>query len=110
MISGGLKIAPEEYYAATQTQVMLSRQFDQVAQEVDVLIGLSTADVAPEALLTQEPDDHCLIWTMCGAPSISLPLLRGKNELPIGVQITARRFDDYKLLTFAKVLEGSNLT
>jgi Asp-tRNA(Asn)/Glu-tRNA(Gln) amidotransferase A subunit family amidase len=30
--------------------------------------------------------------------------LRAKNGLPLGVQIVARRYDDYKLLAFAKML------
>ena len=34
----------------------------------------------------------CTVWTYCGMPSISLPLLQGKNGLPIGVQIVSSLF------------------
>ena len=29
---------------------------------------------------------YCVLWTLCGVPTVSLPLLRGENGLPIGVQ------------------------
>ena len=105
MIDGGLEISPERYHAATRTQAALARRFDEIVRRFDVLMCLSTADVAPEGLHAPDPADHCLIWTMCGAPAISLPLLRGKLGLPLGVQVVARRFADYKALAFAQVLE-----
>ena len=48
--------------------------------------------------------DHCLVFTMCYAPAISVPILRGTTGLPLGVQIASRRFNDYLLLDFAKHL------
>ena len=39
----------------------------------------------------------CTIWTYCGMPSINLPLLQGKNKLPIGIQLVSSIYDDERL-------------
>jgi Asp-tRNA(Asn)/Glu-tRNA(Gln) amidotransferase A subunit family amidase len=41
---------------------------------------------------------------MCGATAMTLPLLNGSAGLPVGLQIVARKYSDYKLLAFARRL------
>lgn len=107
IIVEGRQICVEDYEGALAEQSRLARQFDQLLdQRFDVLLCPSAADVAPVGLDAPDPEDHSLIWTMCYAPTMSLPLLQGDRGLPLGVQIVARRFDDYKLLKFAKFLDG----
>ena len=106
MIEGGLKIAPETYIEALREQKELAHLFDHEMETRDVLLCLSTACEAPVGLDAPDPPDTCLIWTMVGAPAISLPILSGENGLPVGAQIVARRHNDYLLLRFAKFLEG----
>ena len=106
MIDGGRKIDPAQYQIDISKQRDLSRLIDGESAEFDVLIGLSTAGEAPFGLEGKDLPDHCLIWTMCGLPAISLPLLTGASGLPIGVQLVARRFNDYLLLDFAELLSG----
>jgi hypothetical protein len=45
------------------------------------------------------------IWTACGVPAITLPLLTGSHGLPIGVQLVGRRCYDGRLLRTARWLE-----
>ncbi len=40
----------------------------------------------------------CTIWTLCGLPCLSLPLLQGADDLPIGVQLIAGANEDDRLL------------
>jgi Asp-tRNA(Asn)/Glu-tRNA(Gln) amidotransferase A subunit family amidase len=40
----------------------------------------------------------CALWTLCGMPSVSVPLLRGANGLPLGVQLVGARHGDARLL------------
>lgn len=101
MIRGGQEIELDQYQADMALQRTMAKAADQLFGGYDVLIGLSTADEAPMGLDGREQPDHSLIWTMCGLPTLSLPLLSGANGLPVGVQVVARRFDDYKLLDFA---------
>ena len=42
-------------------------------------------------------------WTMMGIPAISLPLLKGKNNLPIGVQIITSWENDLDLLKVSEI-------
>ena len=45
-----------------------------------------------------------------GVPTITLPLLRGENGLPIGVQVIAAEGADAKLLTVAAQIMTSSST
>jgi Asp-tRNA(Asn)/Glu-tRNA(Gln) amidotransferase A subunit family amidase len=104
MVEGGRAIDPAIYQADIATQRDLARLIDREATGLDVLIGLSTAGEAPMGLDGTDLPDHCLIWTMCGMPAISLPLIRGRDGLPVGIQIVSRRYSDYLLLEFADLV------
>jgi len=40
-----------------------------------------------------------------GLPTINLPLFKGENNLPLGIQIIGNKFDDHRFLKYAKWLE-----
>jgi Asp-tRNA(Asn)/Glu-tRNA(Gln) amidotransferase A subunit family amidase len=44
------------------------------------------------------------VWTLCGMPALSVPLMEGENGLPLGVQLVGPRFGDARLLRTAKWL------
>jgi len=45
------------------------------------------------------------IWTYMGLPTINLPLFKGENNLPLGIQIIGNKFDDHRFLKHANWLE-----
>jgi Asp-tRNA(Asn)/Glu-tRNA(Gln) amidotransferase A subunit family amidase len=104
MIADGMTIPPEEYQAGIAEQARLAAAFDNDMAKFDVILSLATADEAPVGLLAPDLPDHCLIFTMVGASAMTLPLLKGSTGLPVGLQITTRRYSDYKLLGFARRL------
>jgi Asp-tRNA(Asn)/Glu-tRNA(Gln) amidotransferase A subunit family amidase len=104
MIAGGMTIPPEEYQAGLAAQNEMARLFDADLQRLDAVLCLATADDAPLGLDGQDLPDHCLIFTLCGAPAMTLPLLTGSNGLPVGAQIATRKYADYKLLALARRL------
>ena len=106
MIESGGAISARQYRADVATQRDLARLLEGDGDRFDVLIDLATADDAPLGLDGKDRPDHCLIWTMCGLPAITLPLLTGSSGLPVGVQIVARRYNDPLLLRFAELLSG----
>ncbi len=59
---------------------------------------------APLGLHSTRSPIFCTIWTLCGVPAISLPLLRDAAGLPVGVQLVGRRHDDGRLLRTARWL------
>jgi amidase len=42
------------------------------------------------------------IWTALHTPAITLPTHRGPNDLPVGIQLVAQRYDDDRLLATAR--------
>lgn len=106
MIESGLTVEPAQYQDDVHRQTQLSRQIDKAMTGVDILIGLSTAGEAPTGLGAADLPDHCLIWTTCGMPAISVPALKGRDGLPVGIQIVGRRYNDYLLLAFADHLQA----
>lgn len=106
LISQGAGILLEDYLAACEKQNVLARELDRIlSEECDVLLGLSTGGEALEGLDSVDRPDNCLIWTMCWAPAISIPRFVGPSGLPYGLQVVARRYSDYKLLDFVRLLE-----
>jgi Asp-tRNA(Asn)/Glu-tRNA(Gln) amidotransferase A subunit family amidase len=65
---------------------------------------------APKGLQSTGDPSFCTLWTLCGMPAISLPLLEAANGLPIGVQLVGPRFGDARLLRTAKWLVGKIAT
>jgi aspartyl-tRNA(Asn)/glutamyl-tRNA(Gln) amidotransferase subunit A len=49
------------------------------------------------------------MWTLCGVPALTLPLLQNEAGLPIGVQLIAARGNDARLLRTARWLAGLDL-
>jgi Asp-tRNA(Asn)/Glu-tRNA(Gln) amidotransferase A subunit family amidase len=52
----------------------------------------------------------CSTWTLCGVPSIALPMLQNDAGLPIGVQLIGARGDDARLLRTARWLVNLDLS
>ena len=46
----------------------------------------------------------CTMWTLCGMPALSVPLMQGANGLPLGVQLVGPRHGDARLLRTARWL------
>lgn len=105
MIRRGEKVTVEEYVTAAKRQPVLRAQFDAVFKDYDFLITPATGSVAP-LLGEWEIPDTCLIWTFLGYPTVTLPLFFNTElGLPFGLQLVAKKFDDFSLLDFAGHIE-----
>jgi Asp-tRNA(Asn)/Glu-tRNA(Gln) amidotransferase A subunit family amidase len=103
IINDGKKISVEEYHKNIKLQNVLAQEIDTLFLEYDVLITLSTAGYAPKFGVAIDPQDTCLIWTMCGLPVINIPLFN-HNGMPFGLQVIGKKYQDYKLINFVKQL------
>ena len=61
---------------------------------------------APRGLASTGDPAFCTLWTLCGVPAVSLPLMKGANGLPIGVQLVGPRDWDARLLRTARWLQA----
>lgn len=104
MIEEGKKINLNYYKECLDKQNKLSAQLESFLSNYDVVISPSTSGEAP-CLGEEEKADPCLIWTLCRVPSVHLPLFKGPNNLPFGLQCITRRYNDYLLFEFLNFLK-----
>ena len=108
LILKGNMITLGQYKQALRDQEQLDHLMDDFLRDYDILISLSTAGEAPPREEV-ERRDPALIWTMCHLSVINAPVFKSPSELPFGVQIVSRRYNDLKLFKFCEYLRKRNL-
>lgn len=73
-------------------------------QRYDAILTPAAASGAPKGLTSTGDPAFCTLWTLCGMPAITLPLLQSAAGLPIGVQLVGPRHGDARLLRSARWL------
>ncbi len=107
IIQEGQKVSTEAYINALERQNELTQAFHEWMYSYDIILTLGAADEAPVGLITPDTPDSNLIWTFLGLPSIMMPVLKGSNNLPIGVLAIANKYQDPLLLDFVKSLKSA---
>jgi Asp-tRNA(Asn)/Glu-tRNA(Gln) amidotransferase A subunit family amidase len=96
-----------DYTRAIGAITPLNRALDPVFADFDALLTPAAPGPAPAGRGSTGNPVFCSTWTYLGTPAITLPLLQGRNGLPIGVQLVGRRGDDARLLRTANWLAGA---
>ena len=91
--------------ALTQVPGLVASFTEMHEQRFDAFITPAAPGVAPPAESTGDPS-FCTLWTLCGMPALSLPLMTGPGNLPLGVQLVAARGMDARLLRTARWLQS----
>jgi Asp-tRNA(Asn)/Glu-tRNA(Gln) amidotransferase A subunit family amidase len=104
MIEDGQKITAVDYNKAVDAREFLNDGLDGVFDRYDAIITPAAAGEAPAGLDSTGSPIFNSLWTYCGTPAITLPLMEGPNGLPLGVQLVSRRGDDARLLRTARWL------
>ena len=104
MIDRGRRISKPDYERALNQAVKLRCLLDELFNEVDAFLTPATTAEAPVFGPYTGSPVFCTLWTLCGLPAISLPLFKGSNGLPLGIQIVGRHGQDATLLRVAKWL------
>ena len=103
-IERGMKYTSVEYNDALSKIDAANIYFKQFFHDYDAILTPSATGEASKGLEFTGNPIFCTVWTYCGMPSISLPLLQGKNGLPIGVQLVSSLYDDERLFRNASWL------
>ena len=74
-------------------------------ERYDAILTPPALGTAPKGLGATGDPVFCVLWTLLGMPAVTLPLMRGANGLPLGVQMVGRRNFDARLLRTARWLE-----
>ena len=101
----GRQISEAEYTDALAVKDSAQTFFDELFVEFDAIIAPSAAGEAPKFGAGTGDPIFCTLWTLAGLPSISLPLLVGDTNLPIGVQLIGPIEKDDRLLRTARWLQ-----
>lgn len=105
MIERGRGILATHYNHSVDQIAMLNELLlDDVFERYDAILTPATTGEAPIGLESTGSPIFCTIWTFCGTPAITLPLLWGSNGMPMGVQLVSPGGDDGRLLRTARWL------
>ncbi len=72
--------------------------------EFDAILTLPTTGQAPVGLDSTGSPIFCTIWTLCGTPAVTVPVMQGADGMPVGAQLVGAPGDDARLLRTAASL------
>ncbi|HUU50564.1 MAG TPA: Asp-tRNA(Asn)/Glu-tRNA(Gln) amidotransferase subunit GatA [Nitrospinota bacterium] len=100
------------YKKAQQVRTLIKRDFDEVFKECDVLItptsptpAFKIGEKMEDPLQMYLSDIFTISVNLGGIPAISLPCGFSKDNLPVGLQIMGRHFDEETILRVAYCFE-----
>jgi Asp-tRNA(Asn)/Glu-tRNA(Gln) amidotransferase A subunit family amidase len=106
-IERGQRVSVDDYKEALERIPRLNDALQDIFCSYGTIITPAALGEAPRGLSSTGNPIFCTPWTLCGTPSVSLPLLRGTHGMPIGVQLVGERGDDARLLRSARWLVQS---
>ena len=104
LLERGRAVPALEYQRALARIPLLNEVLAEVFESVDAIVTPAAPGTAPKGLGATGDPAFCTLWTLCGTPAISLPLMHGSDGLPLGVQLVGPRHGDARLLRTARWL------
>ncbi|WP_170413682.1 amidase [Ruegeria arenilitoris] len=101
-IARGTEISLAQYEDALAVMISAQSFFAEYFTEFDAILApAATGEAVPLTAGHTGDSVFCLTWTLAGLPCLTLPLLVGQNDLPIGVQLIGAVEEDDRLLRTA---------
>ena len=100
----GRAVTALAYQEALARIPLLNAGFEETFDRCDAILTPAAPGTAPRGLDSTGDPAFCTLWTLCGMPSLSMPLMQGANGLPLGVQLVGPRHSDARLLRTARWL------
>ena len=107
MMDRGKTVSAVAYNEAIEHRAVLEGLLEPIFKQYDAILTPATVGTAPKGLDSTGSPMFCTLWTYCGLPAVSLPLLSGSNGMPMGVQLVGPKGDDARLLRTARWLAES---
>jgi Asp-tRNA(Asn)/Glu-tRNA(Gln) amidotransferase A subunit family amidase len=102
----GYAIDGREYRDALLYAMRCRAGLDQVFGDYDVIIAPAATGAAPQGLGSTGDTAMNVVWTLLHVPCLSVPMDRGANGLPLGLQVIGRIGDDARTLACAAWIES----
>jgi aspartyl-tRNA(Asn)/glutamyl-tRNA(Gln) amidotransferase subunit A len=100
------------YLKAQKVRTLLARDFEEAFHKVDAIVAPTSptaafklGEKADDPLAMYLADIYTVTADLAGIPGISIPCGKTKNNLPIGLQILGRHFDEATVLRVAHAYE-----
>ena len=103
---GFLHSAPS-YIAAKFLQKKLRGSIGAYFEQFDAFLMAPASGEAPKGLDSTGDPIFCALWSFLGVPSITIPVNKSQNGLPLGIQLIGSYKGDAKLLSVAKFAESA---
>jgi len=100
------------YLKAQKVRHLIKNEFDKLFAEADLVLTPVTPTTAFEFGSKKDPlemylsDIYTISVNLAGVPAISLPVGKDRNNMPIGLQLIAKHFDEQTLFDGAKIVEN----
>jgi Asp-tRNA(Asn)/Glu-tRNA(Gln) amidotransferase A subunit family amidase len=101
----GNKHSAKDYAEAIDFMKRSYASYEEVFEDYHGVLTPSSPGVAPKSLKSTGTAEFNKVWSYLGTPCISLPLLQGEGDMPLGVQLIGARYDDHRFLGVANWLE-----
>jgi Asp-tRNA(Asn)/Glu-tRNA(Gln) amidotransferase A subunit family amidase len=110
-IARGREVRAADYLGALSRIAPVHESFVELfEQRYDAILTPAATGAAPKGLSSTGDPSFCTLWTLCGMPCVTLPLLQSADNLPIGVQLVGPRHGDARLLRTARWLAAQIAT
>jgi Asp-tRNA(Asn)/Glu-tRNA(Gln) amidotransferase A subunit family amidase len=104
-IERGREVRAADYLDAIGRIKLVNDSFIELfEQRYDAILTPAANGAAPQGLDSTGDPSFCTLWTLCGMPALSLPLLQSSAGMPLGVQLVGPRHGDARLLRTARWL------
>lgn len=98
------KRSNEDYQQALAFKESFEGWFKPFFNDYDAVLTASAPGEAPKFGDGTGDPVCCTVWTLAGLPCLSLPLLAGEHDLPIGIQLVGAHQEDDRLFRSARWL------
>lgn len=99
------------YVKAQKVRTLIQEEYNKIFQEVDLILTPVAPRTAYEFGALSDPiemylsDIYTISINLAGLPAISLPVDKGDNGMPVGLQLVARAYNEQTLFNGALSLE-----
>ena len=100
----GKSVSTNSYIDAIEKAKKMKQTLSEIFLKFDAIITPAAPGQAPRDLMNTGNAIFNGYWTMLGVPAISLPLLEGKDGLPIGIQVITSWNKEPELLDISKII------
>jgi len=101
------------YLKAQKVRHLIRDEFNKVFEEADMILSPIAPTVAPKLGESEDPlemyksDMYTISVNLIGLPALSLPIMKSRDGLPVGLQLIGKAFREQPLFNAALALEKS---